>query len=59
MTAEQMDLEIKKYSLEYQKHYDDLRHKFIKEDHMKYQRWFWTGVVILGVSAQIIAYLSK
>ena len=34
-------------------HWDD------KKDHMQLQKYIWFGIVILGVVAQIIAYVSK
>jgi formate-dependent nitrite reductase membrane component NrfD len=59
MGSEEIKLELNKFSLEQAKHDADLKHKWEQESHWKWQRWFWVGVVVLGVVAQIISFLSS
>ena len=34
-----------------------LEHRISEREHWKVQKLFWVGIVILGVVAQVIAYL--
>ena len=29
-----------------------------QREHWRHQRWFWVGIVILGVVAQVIAFIK-